>query len=86
MGFHIYDLCTAWKDWLISQQRDYALQFLNILKSEKFTVFSPSAVLTETQIVQLNDVSTHEVYVKLIKVLLAKWSTTMITSQSTMRL
>ncbi|XP_052057749.1 lysosomal-trafficking regulator-like isoform X2 [Mytilus californianus] len=55
MGFHIYDLCTSWKDWLISQQRDYALQFLNILKSEKFTVFSPSSVLTETQIVQLND-------------------------------
>lgn len=57
MACHIYDLCTKWKDWLISQQRDTAYQFLNILKAEKFQIFSPNSKLTEAQLVQLNDVS-----------------------------
>jgi hypothetical protein len=42
---------------LISQQRDTAYQFLNILKAEKFQIFSPNSKLTDAQLVQLNDVS-----------------------------
>jgi hypothetical protein len=57
MACHIYDLCTKWKDWLISQQRYTAYQFLNILKAEKFQIFSPNSKLTEAQLVQLIDVS-----------------------------
>lgn len=57
MACHIYDLCTTWKDWLSSQQRDTAHQFLNILKAEKFQIFSPNSKLTDAQLVQLNDVS-----------------------------
>ena len=59
MGIHIYDLCTTWRDWLNTQQRDYAYQFLNILKSQKIMVFSPNAKLTEAQIGQLNEVGVN---------------------------